>query len=494
MSYTPFISKTKFLEGMQCSKLLWTSYNAKNLFSPVEDSLQAIFDEGRAVGELAKKMFPDGIEIEANPSDLERTIQLTQAALSFRRPIFEAAASARNGFARADILKPVEGDSWDLIEVKATTRLKDIHIPDVAFQRWVFSSAGIKIRRCILCHISNEFVRHGEIDPNEFFTFHDVTAELLEFSDSVERQLREMENVIQSAKCPTVQIGKHCDSPRTCSLHDHCWSFLPPQNVLELYFDTKGRGFDLLNRGVLRMADIPEEYPLSDNQKIQRSVATSGQPHVKREQVRHFLKNLQFPLHFLDFETFSTAIPLFDGTWPYQQIPFQFSLHVTREAGASPEHRKFLAEGRDDPRSEFMRRLQSAVEPHGSIVVFNAAFEKQRLTECAEALPEHGEWVAAIKRRMVDLLIPFRGFLFYHPEQRGSASIKQVLPALTGRNYDSLEIQEGGEASREFLRITFADVSDAERQLVRHALDEYCGQDTEGMVWILDALRNCSLT
>jgi len=136
-----------------------------------------------------------------------------------------------------------------------------------------------------------------------------------------------------------------------------------------------------------------------------------------------------------------------------------------------------------------MRRLKSAVEPSGSIVVFNAAFEKSRMKECAVILPEYEEWVAAVNHRIVDLLNPFKAFNFYHPDQCGSASMKQVLPALTGKDYASLEIQAGGAASREFLRVTFGDVGESERKRVRRALDLYCGQDTEGMVWILDALK-----
>jgi hypothetical protein len=218
--------------------------------------------------------------------------------------------------------------------------------------------------------------------------------------------------------------------------------------VLDLYHDTKGRGIDLLKRGVLRLADIPAEYPLSEKQAIQRAVAISGQPHVSRIQIQRFLSELKYPLHFLDFESFQTAIPAFDGTRPYEQIPFQFSLHVIREVEAEPEHRKFLAEGRDDPRPEFLRRLKSAVEPAGSILVFNASFEKGRLKECAEAFPQYESWVEVVTNRMVDLLIPFKGFQFYHPDQCGSASLKYVLSALTGKDYKGLEIQEGGMASR----------------------------------------------
>jgi hypothetical protein len=181
---------------------------------------------------------------------------------------------------------------------------------------------------------------------------------------------------------------------------------------------------------------------------------------------------------------------MFDGTRPYEQIPFQFSLHVIHKAGTKSEHRKFLAEGKNDPRADFMHLLKSSIEDSGSIVVFNAPFEKGRMKECAELLPKYKSWVSAVNGRIVDLLNPFKAFNFYHPNQCGSASMKLVLPALTGKDYSKLEIQEGGAASREFVRVTFGDVSESERKRVKRALELYCGQDTEGMVWVLDAMKS----
>ncbi len=489
MSRSPNISKSKFLQGLQCPKLIWSSYNAKHLFPEVDDALQAVFDQGHDVGSFAKKMFPDGVEIDTDPTDFEGAIELTRKHIPSRRPIFEATLSANGGYARADILNPVGEGEWDLIEVKSTTSLKDVHIPDLAFQSWVFTKAGIKIRRCFLCHINNKFVRHGEVDPKEFFTLRDVTAQVSAYSGEIEEHLSDMGKTIRAANCPDIQIGKQCDSPYTCALHDHCWSFLPAQNITELYDDKKGRRWDLLKRGVLKIAEIPTDYPLSPKQLIQRKMAQSSIPHVERTKIQTFLKNLEYPLHFLDFETFQTAIPIFDGTKPYEQIPFQFSLHIVHKAGTKPEHREFLADGRNDPRAGFMRQLKSSIEPSGSIVAFNAPFEKSRMKECAELLPEYKSWVSEVNQRVVDLLNPFKAFSFYHPDQCGSASMKLVLPALTGKDYSKLEIQEGGAASREFVRVTFGDVTESERKRVRKALELYCGQDTEGMVWILDALR-----
>ena len=185
---------------------------------------------------------------------------------------------------------------------------------------------------------------------------------------------------------------------------------------------------------------------------------------------------------------------MFDKLRPYQQVPFQFSLHVRVSRGSELAHHKFLAEGLTDPRPEFMRQLRDALPEEGSVVAFNAPFELARLKECSDLLPEYRPWLKEVRRRVVDLLVPFREFRYYHPKQNGSASMKAVLPALTGLGYDQLAIQDGGMASMEYLRVTFTDVCDEERRRVRRDLKAYCGLDTMGMAEILDALQRICRT
>lgn len=488
MSSRPYISKSKFLWGLQCPKLLWYAYNQKDAIPKPDASTQAIFDQGHEVGALAKRMFPDGVEVGAGVFDLAETIRLTHARLKLRKPLFEAAFSANGGYCRTDILRPAPQNAWDLIEVKSTTSLKDVHLEDLAFQTWVLASAGLKIRRIYLCHINSDFVRQGEIDPKRFFTLEDVTDQTAELAQLVTDKLADMFKVIRQRRHPDIQIGSQCDDPYTCALHDHCWNFLPPHSVFDLYRGAK-KGFDLLEQGVTALGDIPDDFKLTANQEIQKQVANSGKPYINKKAIAEFLAQLKYPVSYLDFETLGTAIPLFDGVSPYQQVPFQFSLHTARASGAKPEHIMFLAEGRHDPRPAFMLKLRDALARTGSIVAYNAPFELSRLKECCEALPKFSPWLKTVEGRVVDLLGPFRSFDYYHPEQHGSASMKAVLPALTGKGYEGLEIQEGGTASNEFLRVTFGDVPAEERCRVRQQLEEYCGRDTEGMVWITDALR-----
>ncbi len=483
----PYISKSKFLSGLQCHKLLWSVYNAKHLIPEPDAQTQAIFDQGHEVGQLAKKLFPGGVEIGGDVYDFDKILSRSKQALKQRRPLFEPAFAFNGGFARADILNPVHHDAWDLIEVKSTTSVEDIHFHDLGFQAFVLTGAGLKIRRCILARINSDFVKNGVIDPHKFFVLENATNQVSALSRSIEPKLDEMFGTIRHRVCPDVQIGPHCDDPYTCPLHDHCWNFLPESNVTTLYRGGAKR-FKLLAKEITKLTEIPDDFPLTDNQEVQRRTAKTGQSHVDKPAIREFLSQLQFPISFVDFETFGTAIPLFDGVRPYVQVPFQYSLHVVRSPDTEPEHHKFLAEGTNDPRPEFMRRLRDALPAEGSIVVYNALFELTRLKECSEMMPEFRPWVNSIKRRVIDLLLPFRGFRYYHPKQAGSASMKSVLPALTGRGYDHLAIQDGTTASLQFLRATFGSASAEEQAVIRARLDEYCGLDTEGMTWIVDAL------
>jgi len=339
-------------------------------------------------------------------------------------------------------------------------------------------------------------VRRGAVDAKKFFKTVNVTKEVSGLSREIEPQLEDMFATIRRKQEPEIKIGPHCSNPYTCPLTEKCWGFLPPDSVFNLYYGGK-KCWRLLQEGVVNLKDIPEDVDLTERQTIQRTVALTGQPHIDAKALTRFLKRLKYPVSYLDFETFNTAIPLFDGLKPYQQVPFQFSLHRVAAQGAKPEHHSFLADGKVDPRPDFLNRLRDGIADKGSVVVYNRTFESSVLNNLSAAFPEHAGWIEKVKRRFVDLLKPFQNFIYYHPNQQGSASIKSVLPVLTGHSYANLEIKEGGQASMEFLRVHFGDVPETERLKVRAQLERYCGQDTEGMIWIVDALRrivgaNCS--
>jgi Domain of unknown function(DUF2779) len=487
----PLISKSSFLAGLQCRKLLWSQVNASDAIPAAEQQMLAVFDQGREVGLLVRRLYPDGIEVAPGVFEMNQVTTKTKRLLDLRRPLYEPGFIFNGCFARIDIFVPVGADAWDIVEVKSTTAVKDVHLADLAFQAYVAKGAGLRVRRLILAHVSGDYVRHGSVDPNLLFDLEDVISQALPLVKGIARQVSQMGSTTMRAKCPDVQIGPHCDDPYPCPLHDECWSFLPENSVFTLY-RAGNKAFKLLSDGITHLVDIPSGFAMTDKQLIQRRALSSGTPHLRKAAVASFLRKLKYPVSFLDFETLATAVPLFDNVRPYQQVPFQFSLHIVRAPGGAPEHHPFLADGTGDPRPAFMQALCAALPETGSVVAYNADFEISRLQECAAVLPEHGPWVNAVKRRVIDLLQPFRNFDFYHPSQQGSCSMKATLPALTGVGYDHLDTRDGGMASSEFLRVTFGQVSAAEKAKVRQRLEEYCSLDTFGMLQIIDALRSMS--
>jgi len=484
-----FLSKSKYKEGLQCSKLLWYEYHDKSVFPPISPSLQAIFDSGKKVGEVAQQRFPGGIKIERDLSP-EKHHAKSIDALKLGKPLFEAGFVFGQAYALADILVPVKNDLWDLYEVKSSTELTDEHRNDVAFQKYTYENAGIKIRKCFLTYINNQYVRQGGIEPDKLFISEDVTVTADGLLKNTVEHIKRMLEVIVCDKIPDIKIGPHCNTPYECALKGLCWKFLPAENSVFTLSRGGKKCFKLAALGIYDISSIPVETKLSDNQHIQVECHRSGKPYIDRPAVNDFLKRLKYPLYFLDFETINPAIPLYDNSRPYEQIPFQFSLHVLPNAEAEPTHHAYLAEGTADPRQEVLKKLKGLLGDSGTIVAYNANFEIDRLEDAVEAYPEFKKWFSAIEKRFVDLWTPFRSFAYYHPGQQGSASMKDVLPALAGISYEGMEISNGVLASNEYYRVTFdSTVPEKERLRVRSALEKYCALDTKGMIDIVQALR-----
>jgi len=337
-------------------------------------------------------------------------------------------------------------------------------------------------------YINNGYIRQSEIDPEDLLRTIDITVQVDEAATGIQKRIEKMSRDVVSGKCPSVTIGEHCNSPYVCPLKEECWGFLSENNVFEMYGNKK-KAFELFGKGIFTFKDIPDDFILNGKQKIQKNCDITGKPHIDEKAIRQFLNTLRYPLYYLDFETFSGAIPPFDGTRPYQQIPFQFSLHVVDEDNAASRHHSFLADGTNDPRHEFIDSLEKVLGNCGSIVVYNMSFEKGVLRALANIFPEYNEWVEDLNDRIIDLLAPFRSFHYYHPKQKGSASIKNVLPVLTGKGYEGLNISDGMNASLTFLDIISNSFPEEEIGKIRKDLEKYCALDTEGMIWIVEKLK-----
>ncbi len=483
------LTKSKYLYGIQCPMLLWISVNRKELIPVPDAATQYKFDQGHLVGELAKKLYPDGIDI---PSDnFMGNINRTKELLNQRKPLFEAGVMVGNLFSRTDILNPVNEDEWDIIEVKSSTEIKDINLHDVSFQKLCWEESGLKIRKCFLAYINNKYVKNGEINPQELFIVDDITEPVGFKSLDIRDKISGMMEIINLPDCPEAIIGACCSDPYDCPLMDTCWAELPEHNVFTLYYGGK-KSCELYDRGIVEIADIPKTYKLNDKQQIQLSCVANDNVHIDKEGIKEFLGGLEYPLYLLDFETFSTVIPVYDGTRPYQNIPFQFSLHIQENPGGKLQHHEYLAEGKDDPRPGLLAALHNKIGDAGSIVAYNKSFEENVLKDLASAFPEYSEWINGILPGFVDLLVPFRSFNYYNPLQHGSASIKKVLPAITGSGYEGMAIAKGDDASLAFLDMAYGNLADEEKLQIRNNLLEYCGLDTEAMARIINELYQLS--
>jgi hypothetical protein len=485
-----FLSKTKYLDGLKCYKLVWYKYNHKEDLPEIDAATQFIMDQGNIVGELAQTLFPGGIVLSREYDPAKQSAKSLEAA-KLRKPLFEAGFINGQAYALVDILNPVDKNAWDLIEVKSSSSVKEEHYADVAFQKYTYEGAGLKIRKCYLMYINNQYVRKGKIDPKKLFATEDVTKQCDELIPEIEENISDILEAIGKKAASHIIVGPHCDKPYPCPLEDICWSFLPAKDdIFCLYSGTK-KAYELMDRGVMRITDIKDDVSLSPRQNIQVIAHRSGKPHIDKKAIEEFLKELKYPLYFLDFETINPAIPAYDNSRPFEAIPFQYSLYIIKDKVAKSVRHAYLAPDGKDPRPEILKQLKELLGNSGSIVAYNAIFEKTALRHASEAYTEYQDWVAGLEERIVDLLVPFRGFSYYHPGQVGSASLKSVLPVMTKSSYDDMEIADGGMASREYYRVTFGkNIEEKERKRIYSALDKYCDLDTKGMIEIISALKN----
>jgi len=451
--------------------------------------LIARWEAGNEVGLYAQQLFPGGVEIPYDGHTKVQQLDVTKELLAKgAQTIYEATFSFDGVFVRADIIHKVR-DGWDLYEVKSASDVKPHFPDDVAIQYFVLSGCGLQLRRAFLVHIDTGYVRRGEIVPEKLFAMQEVTEIVREKQSAIPSEIARMRKVL-AAGLPAIDIGPQCTNPYECDFIGYCWRHIPEHSV----FDLKGRGadkWDLYRKGIVRMDDIPLEA-MNSAQRMQAEIHRSRGEHVDSDAIREFLDGLHYPICLLDFETYDSPIPPFDGTRPYQQIPFLYSLHRQDTPDGLLRHFEFLAPPGIDPRDELTGRLLAAIPEKACVLAYNKTFEARVLKDLAERFPLRRERLLAIVEGMLDLMVPFRRRDIYHWRMDGSYSLKNVLPVLVPElTYEGMAIQEGKEASLAYLALDKIE-SDKERRKQEDDLRAYCRQDTLGMVKLLEKMRELS--
>jgi predicted RecB family nuclease len=485
------LSKSTFMKGCQCPKALWMYKHQPDYRAAVSNSQQAIFDQGTSVGKLAEQLFPGGVN--ARPVDTYSYQQSVVDTFNYvqagQKVIYEAAFQHDQVLAALDILVKKRG-KWQAFEVKSSTSVKDTFLQDAALQYYVITQAGLPLVDFSIVYINNEYERYGDLDIAQLFTIESVLDQILELQPQIAAKIPQLKEVLKQKTVPEQAIGPHCSDPYACDFTDHCCQHLPVDSVFDLRGHSAGaKSFDLYEQGIHRLLDIPDDYPLNGGQLLQVQCHKTGEPHIDQEELNDFLAQLEYPLYFMDFETYQVAVPEWDGTRPYQQIPFQYSVHRQDSPGEPLTHFEWLAQSGTDPRKEFLANLLNVMGTTGTILAYNSSFENSRLNDLAYWFPRKAKAIEALQERMVDLMSPFRSKHYYLPAMKGSYSIKQVLPALVpNMNYDELEIGNGGDASTAFYQLQFEKDASVVEQ-TREALLRYCAMDTEAMVRVLEELK-----
>lgn len=499
---THYLSKSQFTRGMQCSKSLWLYRKHRDLQDPTPPDLQARFDAGSEVGVLAHKWIPGGVLIKADHTDPDGALAETAKAIADgAQVIYEAAFLHDDVLVRVDILAKGPGGVWDLYEVKSTTGVEDVYLLDSAIQRYVVEGAGLQFGVGHVVHLNPSYVRYGALDLKHLFLAVDVNAETTRILPKVPLLLAGMKAVNAQPEAPDVPIGPHCTKPYDCSFQGHCWAKVPDYSVFNLAGARMDKKSNLWHAGHRLITDIPKctckptakkctcGYRLTNYQEVQRHVALTGKPFINREAIAALLAQLFYPLHFLDFEAVTPPVPVYDGTRPYQALPFEASIHFQAAAGAPLEHFEYLCDGTVDPRPGLVEFLRKHVADRGSVIAYNKSYEGNMVKGMAAMQREGSQAekdLLEIEKRLWDLADPFKQALWADPRFEGSWSIKKVLPVLVpDMTYDGLAIAEGTAAMRAYTRLMTETLSATERAQLMEDLRAYCGQDTMAMVRIL---------
>jgi hypothetical protein len=485
------LSKSTFMRSCQCLKSLYLNKHHKELRDNLDAGREAIFSRGINVGKLAQQLFPGGVDASP-PSSFEYDKSVLKTAEYIKngaKIIYEAAFIHDGVLAAADLLVNHNG-KWKAYEVKSSTSVKEPFLLDGTLQYHVITNAGIPLTDISIIYLNNQYVRKGELKLRKLFKAESVIREAKKQQGFVVKQIEVAKTILKQTSAPKIDIGIHCNDPYPCDFIGHCFKHVPTISVFDISRLLSERKFELYNSGIVNLQDVPEDFPLNNAQRIQVDCYRTGAAMIDKGGIRRFLRSLEYPLCFLDFETFAPAVPLYDSSRPYQQIPFQYSAHCKTSPHATATHFEFLAEAGNDPRPGFIERLLSDLKGSADILTYNKSFEIGRLRELALAFPKYAVQLERIILRVKDLMLPFQQKLYYTPAMNGSYSIKAVLPALVpDLNYDSLAIADGSSASNAFEQLIHeTDVTKI--SAIRNHLLEYCKMDTLAMLKILEVLEH----
>lgn len=489
------LSKSEFLMFLKHPAWLWLKKHDPKKLPPTDENTQAIFDAGFLFESYAERLFPDGVRLGFNEYSeyLNLPDRTREAIMSGAKTIFQGRFEAGEITCICDVVNFADEKTIDIYEIKSSTQPKTLHEHDLAFQVIVLMEAGYQVRNAYVVHVNRNFVRHGEVKPEEIAVIADVTAKVMARLDETRDDIKRALEVAKSDKVPnpTPAFTKHGATAEWIEIYKNLMDIKPGEgSIYDLYSPNARLILALEDIGIQNLLDIPENLgELSRKQVWQLRAAKADKVLADEKKIAKFLKTFEYPLYFLDYETLSSVVPYFDGHRPYQQVPFQYSLHVVEAPGSEPQHYMYLHEENSDPVRSLTESLKEHIGDKGSIVVWNEDFEMSCNNDMGRMYPEYAEFYEALNARVVDLMKPFFNFWYVDKRFEGSASIKKVLPVLVPElSHKELPISEGGAAQRLWMEAVLDGRREGEREDILKNLRDYCELDTLAMVKIYDYL------
>ncbi len=484
------LSKSRYCRGLQCKKMLWLEKNMPEVMT--EPNNDSIMEQGNAVHEVARYLFGEHINIEYTDNLNEMVKDTYRTIESYKDVVItEASFNYEKNFCSVDILKK-NNDKYEIYEVKSSTELKDVYINDASYQYYVLTSLGFNVTKCSIVIINREYERMGSIDLNKLFLKFDITSDVIDLQTKVKETVKEINEYMDRETEPIEDLDRKCFKPYDCLFFNYCSRNLGHPNVFDLAAKPGVKCLKFYKEGYRTFKDLLNA-DLNNSQRQRVEFELYDKPdHIDKEKIKEFLDTLSYPLYYLDFETYQMPIPLYDRVKPYEQVPFQYSLHYQDSEDSEVKHKEFLAEAGTDPRRKLAERLVSDIPEDVCTLAYNKSFEQTRIRRLAEIYPDLRDHLMNIHDNIKDLEDPFSKRYYYTKAMGSSSSIKYVLPALfpddPELDYHNLElIHNGGEAMNSFRAME--NMTKEELTYTRERLLKYCCLDTYAMVKILSKLK-----
>ena len=484
------LSKSTYCKGLQCNKMLWLEKNKPNEIKDTNND--AILEQGNLVHEVARYLFGKHINIEYT-DNLKEMIKDTYRTIESYKDVIitEASFNYEKNFCSVDILKK-KGESYEIYEVKSSTSVKDVYINDASYQYYVLTNLGLKVTKCSIITINNQYERVGNLDLNKLFLISDITDTVLSLQPEVKNNISKINACMNEEIEPKINITENCFKPYSCPFFKYCTRSLPTPNVFDITINPGITGLKYYQKGIYSFEDLLKEKINNKQRERIEFELYDKKDHIDVPNIKKFLNTLSYPLYFLDFETYQMPIPLYDNVHPYEQVPFQYSLHYLSKENSELKHLEFLSNSGIDPRRELALHLVNDIPLNVCTLAYNMKFEKGVIKRLATLYPDLSKHLMNIHDNIKDLIIPFDKRYYYSKNMHGSSSIKQVLPALFPNNpeldYHNLDlIQNGSDAMNSFRNLD--NMSKEEAMYIRERLLRYCELDTYAMVKIYKKLK-----